>query len=33
VALVYLLMSLEFSLFDTFYALFAYDVVGVAGLE
>ena len=31
--LVYLLMSLEFPLFDTYYSLFAYDVVGVTGLE
>jgi MFS family permease len=31
--LVYLLMSLEYPLFDTFYSLFAYDVVGVTGLE
>ncbi len=33
VTLVYLLMSLEFPLFDTFYSLYAYDVVGVTGLE
>ncbi len=33
VTLVFLLMSLEFPLFDTFYSLFAYDVVGVTGLE
>jgi DHA1 family multidrug resistance protein-like MFS transporter len=33
VTLVYLLMSLEFPLFQTFYSLFAYDVVGVTGLE
>jgi MFS family permease len=33
VTLVYLLMSLEFPLFSTFYSLFAYDVVGVTGLE
>ena len=31
--LVYLLVSLEYPLFDTFYSLFAYDVVGVTGLE
>ena len=33
VTLVYLLMSLEFPLFSTFYSLYAYDVVGVTGLE
>jgi len=33
VTLVYLLMSLEFPLFQTFYSLYAYDVVGVTGLE
>ncbi len=33
VTLVYLLMSLEFPLFDTFYSLYAYDVVGVTGIE
>jgi len=33
VTLVYLLMSFEYPLFDTFYSLFAYDVVGVTGLE
>jgi MFS family permease len=33
VTLVYLLMSLEFPLYDTFYSLFAYDVVGVTGIE
>ncbi len=33
VALVYLLMSFEYPLFDTFYSLFAYDVVGVTGME
>lgn len=31
--LVYLLMSFEFPLFDTFYSLYAYDVVGVTGIE
>ena len=31
--LVLLLVSLEYPLFDTFYSLFAYDVVGVTGLE
>ena len=33
VTLVYLLMSLEFPLFDTFYSLYAYDVVGVTGIQ
>jgi len=33
VTLVYLLISLEFPLFDTFYSLYAYDVVGVTGME
>jgi MFS family permease len=33
VTLVYLLISFEYPLFDTFYSLFAYDVVGVTGLE
>lgn len=33
VTLVYLLLSLEFPLFDTFYSLYAYDVVGVTGIQ
>ncbi len=33
VTLVYLLMSFEFPLFATYYSLFAFDKVGVTGLE